>query len=62
MSVEQNMMQTIMQVTIEAAKAAIMAVREARSRQCSKCFQISKVMPRKGGLVLKQPTFNLKAT
>ena len=59
MAAEQSMAWAIMQVTTEATKVAIMAVRVADNPVTS--ARPVHTMPRSGGLALRQPMFDLKA-
>ena len=60
MGVEQNVIQTIIHSAIEAAKAAVMAVKE--SENPVNAAILVHIMPTTGSPALKQPTFDLKAT
>ena len=58
MAAEQNMTKAIMQAAMEAAKAAIMVIKEAEnSVSTAKPIQM---MPKTGDLALKQPIFDWK--
>ena len=59
MAVEQSMAEALMQAATEAAKAAFMAIRE-EDNMVNNARPVHKV-PRSGGPMLKQPTFQLKA-